>query len=85
LEETESTIRSRFANHAANSEALLIENAGEPVAVVLTPAHFRALTHDRCWATVDRIRERNADLDPDEVVADVTEMVKEARRERRAG
>jgi hypothetical protein len=36
----------------------------------------------RFWQTVDRIRERNADKDPDEVLADVTRVVEEVRQER---
>lgn len=36
----------------------------------------------RFWQTVDRIRERNADKDPDEVLADVTRVVEEGRQER---
>ncbi len=36
----------------------------------------------RFWEAVDRIRERNADQDPEEVLAHVTEVVEEVRRER---
>jgi hypothetical protein len=34
------------------------------------------------WAVIDRLRERNADKDPDEVLRDVTEVVEEVRQER---
>ncbi len=33
------------------------------------------------WAVIDRLRERNDDCDPDEVLADATAAVEEARRE----
>lgn len=33
------------------------------------------------WAIIDRLRERNADKDPDEVMATVTEVVEEVRQE----
>lgn len=33
------------------------------------------------WATIDRLRERNPDEDPDQVMAVVTEVVEEVRRE----
>ena len=33
------------------------------------------------WAALDRLRERNADEDPDEVMAIVTQVVEEVRRE----
>jgi hypothetical protein len=35
----------------------------------------------RFWRTVDEIRARNADKDPDEVLRDVTEVVEEVRQE----
>lgn len=33
------------------------------------------------WARIDRLRERNKDADPDEVLADATAAVEEVRRE----
>ncbi|MGH2531413.1 MAG: hypothetical protein ACRDJW_03805 [Thermomicrobiales bacterium] len=33
------------------------------------------------WSVIDRIRERNKDKDPDEVLADVTAVVEEVRQE----
>lgn len=33
------------------------------------------------WAVIDRLRERNDDCDPDEVFADATAAVEDARRE----
>ncbi len=33
------------------------------------------------WAAIDRLRERNKDEDPDEVMAVVAEVVEEVRRE----
>ena len=71
LEDIESTIRREFGTHANDTEAVLVEDNGAPVAVVISPARYRALTHDRFWATVDSIRERNAHHDPDEVLADI--------------
>ena len=37
---------------------------------------------ERAWTAIERIGERNADLDPDEVYKHVTEVVEEVRRER---
>jgi hypothetical protein len=39
-------------------------------------------TTQRFWQTVEQIRARNADKDPDEVLREVTEVVEEVRRER---
>jgi ElaB/YqjD/DUF883 family membrane-anchored ribosome-binding protein len=36
---------------------------------------------ERFWQAVERIRERNADKDPDEVLRKVTEVVEEVRQE----
>ncbi len=36
----------------------------------------------RFWEAVDRIQERNAGQDPDEVLAHVTKVVEEVRQER---
>jgi hypothetical protein len=37
---------------------------------------------ERAWAAIERIGERNANLDPDEVLRHVTEVVEEVRQER---
>ena len=37
---------------------------------------------EEAWATVDRIRDRNVDKDPDEVLRHVTAVVEEVRQER---
>lgn len=42
----------------------------------------RCDTEARFWQTVDRIRERNADKDPDEELNFITDVVEEVRQER---
>jgi prevent-host-death family protein len=74
----------------ASNEAIIVEREGRPIAVVINPAayeRFLRLESERNWTIIDRIRERNADLDPDEVYADVTAevaAVRQAKREARA-
>lgn len=66
-------------------EPVVVEKKGKPVAVVISLEEFernRQQAVERAWATVDRVRERNADLDPDEVLRDVTAVVEEVRQER---
>ena len=68
-------------------EAVVVEKKGKPVAVVISPEAHEQLTQqdapwERFWQAVDRIRERNADKDPDAVLADVTQVVEEVRQER---
>jgi PHD/YefM family antitoxin component YafN of YafNO toxin-antitoxin module len=71
-----------IASIGDSEETLIVDDAGETVAVVLSPEAYQKMAYDRFWATVDRIRERNADKDPDEVYQDVTAVVEEVRQER---
>jgi PHD/YefM family antitoxin component YafN of YafNO toxin-antitoxin module len=67
---------------AQTKEPIVVEDAGQTVAVIVSPEDYREQAWQRIWATVDRIQERNADKDPDEVYRDVTEVVEEVRQER---
>lgn len=66
------------------NEPVIVEKKGKPVAVLISPDTYERIKaqeeHD--WAVIDQIRARNADKDPDEVLADVTAVVEEVRRER---
>lgn len=64
-------------------EPVIIEKKGRPFAVVINPQDFEALQKQKeeAWATVDRVRERNASKDPDEVLRDVTAEVEAVRQE----
>jgi prevent-host-death family protein len=64
-------------------EPVIVERKGKPYAVVISPEHFAALQKglERVWATVDDIRERNTEYDPDDVLADVTAEVEAVRQE----
>lgn len=57
-------------------------------AIVVTPVTEtdieRREAMERFWRTAERIRERNADKDPDEEIGFITEEVEEIRRERHA-
>jgi hypothetical protein len=70
-----------IASIGETEETLIVDDAGETVAVVIPPEAYQKIAHDRFWTTVDRMRERNADKDPDEVYRDVTEVVEEVRQE----
>ncbi len=67
---------------AETKEPVMVEDAGEPVAVLISPDEFREYARERFWRTVDEIRKRNADKDPDEVLRDMTAVVEEVRQER---
>ncbi len=66
-------------------QPVLIQQDGEPVAAILTPAQFeewQAYVKAAFDEAVKRLQERNADKDPDEVYRDITAMVEEVRQER---
>ncbi len=67
------------------NEAVIVEKKGKPVAVVISPAAYQALTEAsaRDWAVIEGMQAANADRDPNEVMADVTAAVKEVRGEGR--
>ena len=65
-----------------DEETVIVDERGDRVAVVVSPEEFDKLSYERFWATVDRIRERNADKDPETVFKDITEIVEEVRKER---
>ncbi|MCL5957731.1 MAG: type II toxin-antitoxin system Phd/YefM family antitoxin [Chloroflexi bacterium] len=64
-------------------EPVIIERKGRPFAVVINPEDFQKLQkeQERAWTVVDRVRNRNADRDPDEVLRDVTAEVEAVRQE----
>ena len=67
-------------------EPVIIERKGKPFAVMISPELFENLQMEEKadWAILDRLAERNADKDPDEVLRDVTAVVEEVRQERYA-
>ena|SRR5712692_9161814 len=69
-------------------QPVIVEKKGRPFAVVICPEDFARLQTEReaAFAVIDRIRERNAEADPDEVLKDVTaevETVRQAKYEER--
>lgn len=71
-----------------SQEVIAVEKKNKSVAVVADPEYAQQLEAerqqkwDRGWRAIDRIRERNADNDPDEELAFITEVVEEVRQER---
>ena len=68
-------------------EPVILEDQGRPVGVIITPGQYdryAAMAKELFFQTVDEIQQRNADADPDELLAEVTEAVEAVRRERNA-
>lgn len=69
----------------ATNEPVVVQEDGKPVAVIISPEAFERQQegfNQRFWETVDRIRERNAEKNPDEELTFITEVVEEVRQER---
>ena len=64
-------------------EPVIVEKKGRPFAVVISPEQYESLEkeQERAWTVVDRVRERNADKEPDEVLREVTAEVETVRQE----
>lgn len=64
------------------NEAVIVEKKGKPVAVIVSPQEYEALTQAqaRAWETIQAMRAENAACDPDAVFADVTDAVEEVRQ-----
>jgi prevent-host-death family protein len=70
---------------ADEKETIIIENRGRPVAVLISPERWKRYqlwVKDQFFRAIDRLQERNRDMDPEEVERDVTETVEEVRRQR---
>jgi prevent-host-death family protein len=83
--EARANIDNVFAAAQNPDEPVIVEENGAPLVVVISPEEFERYRQQRieeAWQAIDRMRERNAHLDPDEVLAEVTEVVEEVRRER---
>jgi antitoxin Phd len=65
-------------------EPVVVEKKGRPVAVIVSPELFQRLQEEdeRDWAIIEAVSARNADKDPDEILAEVTAIVEEVRQER---
>lgn len=64
-------------------EIIVVMKQSQPTTVVSPEVVERRQreARERAWAVIERIGERNADKDPDEVLRDVTEAVEEVRQE----
>ncbi len=63
-------------------EPVIVERKGRPFAVVISPEDYEYLSRsrDRDWEAIEKIRERNADARPEDVLEDVTAEVEEVRQ-----
>lgn len=65
---------------------VIVEADGTPIAAIVSLADLDEIARlereeAEDWAAIDELRRRNIDRDPDQVLADVTAVVEEVRRE----
>jgi prevent-host-death family protein len=67
-----------------SQEAVIVERKGKPFAVVISPEQYQNLQKQQQAAALrlQELAERNADKDPDQVLAEVTKEVEAVRQER---
>ena len=66
-------------------ETVIVEKTGKPFVVVISPeeyARYQELVRERAVQAMERVHQRNAGLDPEQLERDVADMVEEVRRER---
>ena len=61
---------------------VIVERKGKPMAVLISPEQYASLEKELSdlWTTVDGIRLRNQDLNPDQILDDVTREVEVVRQ-----
>ena len=88
INETKERLYEIIENIARQREPVAIASEGETLAVLLDPRDYERMVRvydealARAWETVEQIRARNTDLDPDEIYRIVTEVVEDVRQER---
>src|SRR4051812_1361194 len=67
-------------------EPVIVERNGKAFAVVISPDQYAVMERELgdAWRTIESLGERNANMDPDAVMRDVTAVVDEVRQERHA-
>jgi len=67
-------------------DEVVIEDDGEPVAVLVPPSVYKSLQkrRDRFWKTIEKVGARNRDIPPEAVEEDLRVAIEEYRAERRS-
>lgn len=65
-------------------QPVIVEKKGKPFAVMISPEdyeRYQELARERLFETIQEVRKANQGVDPDQVLADVTEVVEAVRQE----
>ena len=88
VEEAKATLADVLRRVREGDRAEIVDTDGTPLAVILSPQDLERSEGDRhrdFFDIVDDIHARNRDVDPDEVLRDVTAVVEEIRKGRKRG
>jgi len=67
------------------NDTIVLESEGQMLAAVISAIEYeRYLEYrlEQAWKAVERVQDRNADLEPDDVLADLALVVDQVRQER---
>jgi len=68
----------------SSNDRVIVERMGKPSVVLLSADEYEELARlqrERNWAVIQQLRDDNADVDPDELMRDVTDAVEAVREE----
>src|SRR5687768_7515224 len=82
----DSELESLLARLRDSEDTVALAVDGETLGIVISPKEYERLRGDRIernWEIIQRVQERNADKDPDEIMRDVNQAVEEVRQQYR--
>lgn len=82
----DSELESLLARLRDSEDTVALAVDGETLGIVISPEEYERLRGDRNernWEMIQRVQERNADKDPDEIMRDVNQAVAEVRHQYR--
>jgi hypothetical protein len=82
----DSELESLLARLRDSEDRVALAVDGETLGIVISPEEYERLRggrNERNWEMIQRVQERNADKDPDEIMRDVNQAVEEVRQQYR--
>lgn len=82
----DSELESLLARLRDSEDMVALAVDGETLGIVISPEEYERLRDERIernWQMIQRVQERNADKDPDEIICDVDQAVEEVRQQYR--
>ena len=82
----DSELESLLARLRDSEDTVALAVDGETLGIVVSPEEYERLRgnrNERNWEMIQRVQERNAEKDPDEIMRDVNQAVEEVRQQYR--